>query len=128
MAEPIVLLVSETVSLGNSLLELFASDGIPVEATDDPSSKFRQSPIQAALDFPVIVSACNERHCETARRWKRGEIPGVDLVVVGTRDPSLVSQGRLHLVPLPVVPGQLLELVRGLLSAEEPSGNVPPVP
>lgn len=110
MGLPEVLVVAETLSLGRWVVDLLDSDGLPARLCSPPASSKDYPPDR----FPVIVAACNELRCETARQWERGGWPDVDLVVVGGRDPGVGSHGRMQVIRLPLVPRHLLALVRKL--------------
>ncbi len=113
MASPGVLVVGETPSLGRSIADLLESGDVPARYVHDLTAEPPLSDL--ARRFPVVVAACNGLYCTTARRWARGELPDVELVVVGSRDPSVVGGANLHLVPLPLLPAKFLGLIRGLL-------------
>ncbi|MCI4317027.1 MAG: hypothetical protein L3J96_00680 [Thermoplasmata archaeon] len=130
MTERGVWVVSETPSLGRCVVELLESAGVPVRPVQGVAHDFQLGPGSILQNYPVLVTACNEMHCETARRWRRGEFPGIDLVVVGARDPTLASVGRLHVVRLPLVPAQFISLIGRLLNVSpavlEPLGGAVP--
>jgi hypothetical protein len=113
--DPWVVVVAETPSLARSISDLLESDGEHVRTVVDPGRELTRH--LKDLDRPVrlVISASNGFYCETARRWMRGEIGGVDLVVVGSRDPNLRSGLGVHVVPLPLAPDAFLAQVRGLL-------------
>jgi len=116
MESPEVLVVGETPSLGRSITDLLVSGDVHARYVHDVRS---EEPLaNLAHRFPVVVAASNSPFCQTARQWARGEIPGVALVVVGSRDPVLADlPKKVHLVPLPLIPSQFLELVRELIAA-----------
>jgi|SRR5580692_7830581 hypothetical protein len=127
-----VLVVGETPSLGRSIVDLLESSGVPTRFVTQIDALTPLSELSA--EYPVVVAACNESFCSTARRWLWGEVPNVAMVVVGARDPALVEAYGLRLVPLPLVPVALLGLIRGLLVAGDPAsrpadspqdGNIP---
>jgi hypothetical protein len=105
-----VLVVGETPSLGRSIADLLESSDVPTQYVPD---------LQSGQPLPetcrVVVAACNGPYCATGRRWARGELPNVELVLVGSRDPAIVGSDRLHLVELPLLPPEFLSMVRGLL-------------
>lgn len=118
MGERSVLVVGETASLGRAVVDLLESANIPTRLAldaraDPPLSTFSER-------FPVVIAACNEYFCATARRWIQGELSKTQLVVVGGRDPLLRSVHGVHLVPLPLLPGPFLMLITTLLSGVEP--------
>jgi hypothetical protein len=121
MQAPGVLVVAETPSLGRSIVDLLESGNIPSRLVYDVSVEHPLSNLAAR--FPVVISACNEHFCATARRWARGEFPNVDMVVVGDRDSELPSFAGVRVVSLPLVPAPFLALVHGLLTAAEISGR-----
>lgn len=115
MNVPPVLLVGETPSLGRSLGDLLLTEGIACrlvsEITNRELDAWRSGPPS------VILVACNESYCRTARRWLGGEFPGTSLVVVGARDPDLRAIRGVRVVPLPLQREPFLELLRELTSA-----------
>ncbi|MCI4372279.1 MAG: hypothetical protein L3K02_01340 [Thermoplasmata archaeon] len=119
MESPGVLVVGETPSLGRSITDLLESGDVPVQYVIELAHEMPFSDL--ASRFPVVVAACNGLYCTTARRWTRGELPNVELVVVGSRDPVVLSDGAVHRVPLPLLPAQFLRLIRELL--DPPNGS-----
>jgi hypothetical protein len=110
-----VLVVAETPSLGRSIAQVLTSSDIPCHLVPRIGSvEVAHPPVALA---PVIVVACNETYCETARRWAGGELPGFSLVVVGSRDPRIATLSGVHWVPLPLRPSELIDLTRSLRSA-----------
>ena len=124
MQSPEVLVVGETPSLGRSIADLLESGNVPCRVVYDISAERPLGTLSQR--FRMIIVACNERFCATARRWARGEIPKSELIVVGSRDPALASMVGVRVVPLPLVPGPLLALVRGPGSSSlaSPSSSV----
>jgi hypothetical protein len=114
MAESAVVVIGETPSLASALVELLETEGVRVVAVHD----LREAELLAGKDplpaHPLLISASNGHYCPTARQWPEGSLRDSELVVVGTRDPDLRSCGRLHVVPLPLVPTEFLDLVREL--------------
>lgn len=127
MKAPSILVVGETPSLGRSVTDLLDSWSLPVEYVEDPGGK---APLENfAGRHPVVVVACNSYFCETGRRWARGELPKVALVVVGSRDPLVLADRRICSMPLPLEVRSFLDIVRGLLVAGTASlGLGAPVP
>jgi len=109
-----VLVVDETPSLGGSVVALLESEGLAVRRFADLHGAESYHTATGA-PHTVVVVASNTHYCPSAGRWALGALRDADLVVVGTRDPALRSAGRLHVVPLPLDPQGLLELVRGFL-------------
>jgi hypothetical protein len=108
-----ILVVGETPSLGRSIVDLLESWGLGSEFVYDVSV---EGPLQDLWRrFPVVVVACNEPFCSTARLYARGEFPHVALVVVGSRDPAVLSMPDVKLLPLPLLPRPFVTLVSGLL-------------
>ncbi len=122
---PWVLVVSETPSLARSITDLLESDGHRVATPVDPGREFLRRLKDREEPVRLVISASNGFYCETARRWMRGEVQGVDLIVVGSRDPGLRSGPHLHVIGLPLAPDAFLTLVRSLLDrAAETSAAV----
>ncbi|MGA8302550.1 MAG: hypothetical protein WB873_02475 [Thermoplasmata archaeon] len=109
-----VVVVGETASLGRSIGDLLLAEGIPCHLVTDLSDRELKS--WGTGPSPVIVVACNEPYCRTARRWSRGELPGTKLVVVGARDPVVRAVPGAQVVPLPLARESLLALIRELIS------------
>ncbi len=118
-----IVVVGETPSLAGSLTDLLESDGFAVTTVHDPIRELTHSLRDPAAKVGLVVSASNCYRCETARRWMRGEVAGVDLIVVGCRDPELRPGPRVHVVGLPLAPEEFLLLVRRLLG--RPSRTLP---
>lgn len=112
-----VLVVQETPSLGEAILELLRSDGFEVESVQDSNGSLGSWTRKAGHPPKVLICASNSHRCETARRWFRGDIQANDLVIVGSRDPGLQSAGHLHVVGLPLTPTRFLELIHRLSDA-----------
>jgi hypothetical protein len=110
-----VLVVGETPSLGRSIADLLESGDIPSRLVYDLGAE--RSLDELSGQFPVVVAACNEHFCATARRWARGELPHVAMVVVGDRDPGLPSIPGVEVVALPLLPSPFLALVHRLLDS-----------
>jgi hypothetical protein len=111
MEEAPVLVVAETASLAQAVVDLLEAGGIPTHSVPD----LRLEPGSTASSLPpqyhVVVAACNEHYCRTGRQWMRHPMAGVELVVVGCRDPALVPSSRMHVVPLPLVATDFLSLM-----------------
>jgi hypothetical protein len=121
MESPEVLVVGETPSLGRSITDLLEAGHVRAQYVLDVASAV---PLSTLADrFPVVIAACNRLYCTTARRWARGELPNVELVVVGSRDPAVIGGRNLHLVSLPLLPSKFLGLVRELLGDHEASAS-----
>jgi hypothetical protein len=112
MENQTVLVVGETPSLGQSIVDLLESGNVPTRFVHDVTT---QAPLSSLFErFPLVIAASNRYVCATARRWSRGEFPDVVMVVVGARDPALTDMRGVRVVPLPLLPGPLLALVRSL--------------
>jgi hypothetical protein len=116
-----VVVVAETPSLGRSIGDLLLTEGIPFRLVSDLSPREVES--WAPGPAPVLLVACNEAYCRTARRWARGELPGTALVVVGGRDPELRDLRGARVVPLPLRHEPLVAVLRDLTSG--PSSGPP---
>jgi hypothetical protein len=120
MPGPRVLVVAETPSLARSLSYLLESAGIPTDTVptlDVPTLEGEESwaTTTEPAGHSLIIAASNGPYCATARRWVQGGFPGTELIVVGSRDPTLTRASRIRQVELPLRPGDLLELVRARL-------------
>ncbi len=108
------MIVAETPSLGRSIVDLLVDERIDCRLVSDLTD--RELATWAPGREPVVVVACNEPYCRTARRWSRGELGGAPLVVVGARDPELWRLPGVRVVPLPLHREPLLALLRDLVS------------
>jgi hypothetical protein len=116
VSPPDVVVIEETPSLARAVISLLESDGLQVAAVrsvQEVGGLFGPR----SSEHPVLLTASNGHYCESARWWIDGELGNRDLIVVGTRDPLLHSQGRLYVITLPLKPAQLIELVRRLIRA-----------
>jgi hypothetical protein len=109
-----VLVVGETPSLGRSITELLESENIPTRFVYDIGTEVPWPAL--AAQFPVVIVACNGPFCRTARRYARGELPHVSMVVVGSRDPAVHGIPGVRVIPLPLAPGPLLAAIRELFA------------
>jgi hypothetical protein len=110
--------VAETPSLGRSLADLLLAEGIACRLVPDLGSQDLEPWVPG--EEPVILVACNEAYCRTARRWARGELRGSGLVVVGARDPELRGLLGGRVVPLPLRREPFVTLLRDLISGSSP--------
>jgi hypothetical protein len=124
MASPGVVVIGETPSLASAVVELLQAGGVGVVAVRDLGEAEALAHQGRPPSRPLLITASNGHHCPTVERWKAGCLKDSELVVVGTRDPQLRSSAHLHIVPLPLVPTDLLELVRSL----EPTAPAPARP
>jgi hypothetical protein len=116
-----VVVVAETPSLGRSIVDLLLAEGITCRLVSDLSDRELES--WAPGPEPLVVVACNEAYCRTARRWARGELKVSGLVVVGARDPELRTMPQVRIVPLPLQREPLVVLIRGLVTISPPGGR-----
>ena len=117
-----VLVVGETPSLGRSIVDLLESGSVPcryVRAGD-----LEQSLSDLSGNVRLVIAACNEPVCTTARHWARKSPKGI-LVVVGSRDTGLSVLPGVRVVPLPLRPARLLSLIRSLLGNTDLSAEAP---
>ncbi|MGC2033909.1 MAG: hypothetical protein WA761_00515 [Thermoplasmata archaeon] len=112
MGESAVLVVGETPSLGRSIVDLLEAENVPVRLVRDVDEE--PSLLSLSSRFPIVIAACNGYICTTARRWARGELPDVAMIVVGARDPELAFMPGIHTVSLPLRPNPFLSLVRAI--------------
>lgn len=124
MAPEGVLVIGETPSLGRSIVDLLEAYDVPTRYVTNVESEAPLSSL--GQRYPVVIAACNESFCATARRWVRGELPKVSLVVVGSRDPILSTTPGVHHLSLPLLPGRLLSMIRGLLASVSGSPRTTP--
>jgi len=122
-----VLVVGETPSLGQSIVDLLESVHLRTEYVLDVDER---GPVVSLADrYALVVVACNEHRCLTARRWKLGELPqDLPLLVVGSRDPVLATTRGVHQVPLPLEPDRFLTAVRSLLGRHDHRHHLSPTP
>jgi len=113
-----VLVVGETPSLGRAVADLLDSEGISHRLVYDVRS---DGPTEHVADrYTAVIVACNEQYCVTARLRARGGVPGVALVIVGSRDPILSKLSGVRVIPLPLRPGPFLAEVNSLLARTAP--------
>lgn len=117
-----VLVVGETPSLGRSIVDLLESGRVPSRYVRSVDPERPLSDLSGSV--ALVIAACNEHFCATARRWAE-ESPPLTLVVVGSRDPRLPGMPGVRVVPLPLRPGRFLSLIRSLLGAHDLSGELP---
>jgi hypothetical protein len=121
-----LLVVGETPSLGRSVADLLESEGFTVRLVPDLGI---EAPLyRLAERDPVVIVVSNGYFCAAARRYANGEIPGVSLVVVGSRDPVVTAHRAIHPIGLPIQVESFLGLIRSLLDVPEamPGGESPP--
>ena len=118
-----VLVVGETPSLGRSIVDLLDSGGVPNQLVRDLEVELPLTSL--SHQFQLVIAACNQRWCATARRWALGECPDLTLVVVGSRDPGLPVVPGVRVVPLPLRPARFLSLVRSLIGSLDLSRETP---
>lgn len=111
-----ILVVGETPSLARSITDLLESDGFAVATVQDPARELTRSLQDPRHRVNLVITASNGFRCETARRWMRGEVAGISLVVVGSRDPEVRSGPRVHVIGLPLAPEEFLQLVRRVVA------------
>ena len=118
-----VLVVGETPSLGRSIVDLLDSGDVPNRLVRNVEAELPLASLSGR--FQLVIAACNQRWCATARRWARGECPDLTLVVVGSRDPDLPALPGVRVVPLPLRPARFLSLVRSLIDSSDLSTETP---
>ncbi len=115
MPRPDVLVVAEMPSLGSAVYDLLVAGGLHVAQVGSLAEAVLHH-AGPGMELPkVVVGAAANRPSVTARTWADGPFASVPLVVVGTPDPLLGTESRVRYVTLPLSPGRLLELVRGLV-------------
>jgi hypothetical protein len=113
-----ILVSGENPSLASALADLFLADDLPLSVVRSLDELVGPEGDRSSPEASVVVLASRGYRSPTAREWATGRWPDSDLVVVGSRDPGLRSRGRFHVVPLPLVPAELLSMVRWLLRRE----------
>lgn len=112
-----VLIVAETPSLARSVSYLLESAGITTDTVSSLAPTDAGSRLGGGPRHQLIIVASNAPVCWTARRWIQGEFPGTELLVVGSRDPTVLSASQIRHIELPLRPAALLDLVRERLPA-----------
>ena len=121
MDQPELVVISETLSLAAALKELLEAAGFQKVLVHDPRRMGGLIVARETARAPILVAASNTYDSSSVRSWKMGMFPATHLVVVGSRDPQLRSEGKLHVVRLPLVPRDFLNLIRRLLGQKGPA-------
>ncbi len=122
-----ILVVRENPSLASALADLFQADGLAVSTVRSLEELSRGPAGELRPSAAIVVVASKGFDSPTTREWATGKWNDTDLVLIGARDPGLRSRGRFHVVPLPLVPKELLRMVHSLLeSAPSASSAVAP--
>jgi hypothetical protein len=116
-----VLVVRENPSLASALADLFQADGLTVSTVRSLEELGHAPEGPVSRQSTIVVVASKGFESPTTREWATGKWSGTDLVLIGARDPGLRSRGRFHVVRLPLVPKELLRLIRSLLDGLAPS-------
>jgi hypothetical protein len=117
MERATVLVVGETPSLGRSVTDILDAAELPARFVADLDG---EAPLETLVArHPVLVVASNSYFCSSARRWVRGEMPHVALVVVGSRDPVVAANANIRAVALPIAPSPFLTMIRQLTDLGE---------
>jgi len=116
-----VLVTGENPSLASALADLFRADSIPVSTVRDLAELNGGPDGSRSMAGSVVVLASGGYESPTTRKWATDKWSDTDLVVVGTRDPGLRSRGRFHVVRLPLVPTELLQMVHRLIDRRTPA-------
>ena len=122
-----ILVVRENPSLASALADLFQADGFTVSTVRSLEELNRGITGELPPGAAIVVVASKGFDSPTTREWATGKWNDTDLVLIGARDPGLRSRGRFHVVRLPLVPKELLRMVRSLLErAPSPSDVLAP--
>lgn len=114
MPDPELLVVAETPSLARSIADLLTGENIPARCLLDLQG---EAPLVTLADrYPILIVASAGPYSATVRRWIQGEMPRVELVVVGSRDPKIPEDRRIHRIGLPLSFPEFLGLIRDLRS------------
>jgi hypothetical protein len=112
-----ICVIGEAPALGVAVMGLLEGEGVPVQLVpriEQAERLLARGPPGAP---PLLLCASNRFECGCVARYRAGAFPATELILVGSRNPKLVSEGRLHVVALPLRPMELLRLVRRLLRA-----------
>lgn len=114
---PRIIVISETPSLGEAILDLFGAEGWDAEGVPSLARAEALERKKPSSRPPLLVAACNEHRCQSPRLWGQSALRSSPLVVVGNRDPEILRLTGVHVVGLPLRSTELLDLIRGLLGS-----------
>jgi hypothetical protein len=107
-----IVVITETPSLGRAIADLLETRGLEHRVIEDTKGGVPAFAIENRER--LLVVACNSSYCETARRYVRGELSGVQMIVVGSRDPVLTGLPGVVVIPLPLDVSLLLSQLEHL--------------
>lgn len=123
MSFPSVVVVGEQPDLGSAICDLLKAERFHVVHVRDLAAAERLVASAQAPAFPLLVLASNRPLSPGLRSWSRGALRELDLVLVGAREVSIPRSPRLHVVSLPLDPGEFLKLVRSMVDREPPAAS-----
>ena len=115
MALPPVFVIHEHSELGRSVQELLESAGYRVGSAGALGEIAGLLGPLSSSAGPLVVVASNRFSSQALRAWRKGMLDHLPMVIVGTRDASLISSDRLHVVRLPLNVAHFLELIDSLV-------------
>ena len=121
-----IYVIAETSSLGESLHTLLVSDDWDARLVRDLEEAEALEEREPSDAPPLLVGACNRDHCRAFERWRSSRLASSELVVVGWRGAPPEGAHGPHVVPLPLRPAELLELVGRLLGPMAPEAGRAP--
>ena len=117
-----LLVVGECPSLGRCVADLLGAYELETRFVVDIAAT---GPVTTLAErFGRVIVASTGYWCTTLRRWLAGEMPGVRLIVVGSRDPLLHTAEGVVSFDLPIDAARLITEVRGPPTTEETERNV----
>ena len=113
-----VLIIEEAPSLALAVAGLLEAEAIAVRTVPSFEEAERWVAAHRPSDRPVLVCASNAFLCRCLTPWRQGPLADSPLVLVGTRNPRLRSDGVLHVLSLPLRPDELVRTLSALVHGE----------
>ncbi len=123
MSDVNLILIEENASLASSLTDLLEAEGYRVLHAKDLAGAVRVGGMRCTQRPAAILVASNAHFSRAVNDWKGGRFSDLPMIMVGSRNPSLHTAGRFHVVTLPLDVLRFLELLAEL--APPASGEGP---
>ena len=125
MSDATLILIEENASLASSLTDLLEAEGYRVLHAKDLAGAVRVGAARSSSRPSAILVASNAHFSRAVNDWKGGSFSELPLVMVGSRNPSLHTTGRFHVVTLPLDVLRFLELLGELAPPSPGEGAWP---